>query len=112
MQKRDIALAALIISLGVPLVIAHPALAADGNVTQVETFIKSLIKVGAGLATLVASGFLVVGGFIYITSTGKPERLEGAKHTILYSCIGLAIVLAAFVISNIVTDLATSAFGK
>ena len=31
--------------------------------------------------------------------------------TILYSAVGLAVVLAAFVLTNIVSDLATSAFG-
>lgn len=103
---------ALIVALGVPLVIAQPAFAAEGNVTQVENFIRSIIKVVAGLAGLVATGFFVVGGFGYITSSGNPERLDRAKHTLIYSGIGLAIVIAAFVISNIVTDLATGAFGK
>lgn len=103
---------ALFVALGIPLVVAHPAFAAEGNVTQVENFIRSIIKVVAGLAGLVATGFFVVGGFGYITSSGNPERLDRAKHTLIYSGIGLAIVIAAFVISNIVTDLATGAFGK
>lgn len=100
------------VAVGLPLLIAHPALAADGSVSQVESFIRNIIKVVAGLAGLVATGFFVVGGFGYITSSGNPERLDRAKHTLIYSGIGLAIVIAAFVISNIVTDLATSAFGK
>jgi hypothetical protein len=103
---------ALFVAIGLPLVLSHPALAADGNVTQVESFIKSVIKVISGLAGLIATGFFVAGGFGYITSSGNPEHLEKSKHTLLYSGIGLAIVIAAFVISNIVTDLATSAFGK
>lgn len=103
---------ALFVALGVPFVIAHPAFAAEGNVTQVENFIRSIIKVVAGLAGLVATGFFVVGGFGYITSSGNPEKLDKSKQTLTWSAIGLAIVIAAFVISNIVTDLATSAFGK
>ena len=103
---------AIMVAVGLPLLIAHPALAADGSVSQVESFIRNIIKVVAGLAGLVATGFFVVGGFGYITSSGNPERLDRAKHTLIYSGIGLAIVIAAFVISNIVTDLATSAFGK
>jgi hypothetical protein len=103
---------AIMVAVGLPLLIAHPALASDGSVSQVESFIRNIIKVVAGLAGLVATGFFVVGGFGYITSSGNPERLDRAKHTLIYSGIGLAIVIAAFVISNIVTDLATSAFGK
>lgn len=111
-RYKNIKVVALVVALGLPIVLAHPAFAADGNVTQVEDFIKSVIKVISGLAGLVATGFFVAGGFGYITSSGNPEHLEKSKHTLLYSAIGLAIVIAAFVISNIVTDLATSAFGK
>jgi hypothetical protein len=103
---------ALLVVAGTPLVVAHPAFAADGNVTHVENFIKSVIQVASGLAGLVAAGFFVVGGFKYITSSGNPEHLEHAKHTLVYSSIGLAVVIAAFVLSNIVTALATSAFGS
>jgi hypothetical protein len=111
-KYKNIKFVALFVAIGLPIVLAHPAFAADGSVNQVEGFIKSIIKVVSGLAGLVATGFFVVGGFGYITSSGNPEHLEKSKHTLLYSAIGLAIVIAAFVISNIVTDLATSAFGK
>ncbi|HUD06091.1 MAG TPA: hypothetical protein VMR18_04235, partial [Candidatus Saccharimonadales bacterium] len=73
---------------------------------------KSLIQVIAGLAGLVATGFFVMGGFSYITSSGNPEHLDKAKRTILFSGLGLAITIAAFVLSNIVTTLATNAFGS
>lgn len=113
MQKyKSLRIVALIVALGIPFVFAAPALAADGNVGQVENFIRSIIKVIAGLSGLVATGFFVVGGLGYITSSGNPERLEKSKQTLIWSGVGLAIVIAAFVISNIVTDLATSAFGK
>lgn len=113
MQKyKTLSFVALFVALGVPFVLVHPALASDGNVTQVENFIRSVIKVVAGLAGLVATGFFVVGGFGYITSSGNPEHLDRSKNTLKYSAMGLAITIGAFVLSNIVTDLATSAFGK
>ncbi len=104
--------AAITIVVIAPLVLSHPAFAADANITQVENFIRSIIQVVASLAGLVATGFFVAGGFGYITSSGNPERLEKSKHTLIYAAIGLAIVIAAFVISNIVTTLATNAFGS
>ena len=109
---KDLKPVLLLVAVGIPLIVSHPALATDGNITQVENFIKSVIQVLSGLAGLVAAGFFVVGGFRYITSSGNPEHLEKAKHTLVYSSLGLAVVIAAFVISNIVTDLATSAFGS
>jgi len=111
-KYKTLKVVALFVALGVPLVFAHPALAAEGNVAQVENFIRSVIKVIAGLAGLIATGFFVVGGLGYITSSGAPERLDKSKQTLLWSSIGLAIVIGAFVISNIVTDLATSSFGN
>jgi Type IV secretion system pilin len=85
---------------------------ATADVSQVSSFLKNVIEALAGLSGLVATAFFVVGGFSYITSSGNPQRLEKAKRTILYSAIGLAITIAAFVLSNIVSGLASSAFGS
>lgn len=98
--------------MGVPFVLTSTALAQSaGEVGQVENFIRSVIQVIAGLAGLIATGFFVVGGFGYITSSGNPETLEKSKRTLIYSGMGLAITIGAFVLSNIVTTLASNAFG-
>ncbi|MGI8420314.1 MAG: Mbov_0395 family pilin-like conjugal transfer protein [Candidatus Levyibacteriota bacterium] len=91
---------------------ASPVFAQSADVSKIQTFIQSLIQVSVTLAGLVAAGFFVLGGFKYITSTGNPEAMEGAKKTILYSMFGLVIALGALVLSNIVSQLATAAFGK
>ena len=110
-SSTDIKITVLVVALGLPLALSHPAYAATAGVSNVENFIRSIITVFAGLAGLVATGFLVAGGFTYITSSGNPEHLDRAKRTITYALIGLAITIGAFVISNIVTTLASSAFG-
>jgi hypothetical protein len=110
-SSTDIKITLLIVVLGLPLVLSEPAFAATAGVSNVENFIRSIITVFAGLAGLVATGFLVAGGFTYITSSGNPEYLDRGKRTITYALIGLAITIGAFVLSNIVTSLATSAFG-
>ena len=102
----------LVVAVAIPLILAPPAFAASADVTQVDNFIRNVIKVIAGLAGLIATGFFVIGGFSYITSSGNPEHLDKAKRTLLWSSIGLAIVIAAFVLSNIVTTIATDAFGS
>jgi uncharacterized membrane protein YuzA (DUF378 family) len=101
----------LVTALGLSLIHNFNLVADTAGVGQVESFIKSLITAIAGLAGLVATAFIVVGGFRYITSSGNPHHLESAKRTIIYSATGLAITIAAFVLSNIVTGLANSAFG-
>ena len=93
-------------------VLVSPAFAADtAGVSQIQTFIQSVIQVLVTLAGLISAGFFVWGGVGYITSSGNPESLDRSKKTILYSAIGLAIVLGAFVLSNIVSQLAGTAFG-
>jgi hypothetical protein len=95
------------------LFIATPAFAdATGGVTQIQSFIQSVVQVFITLAGAVSVGFFVWGGFGYITSSGNPEKLDQSKNTIKYSAIGLAIVWGAFVLSNVVTQLATTAFGS
>jgi hypothetical protein len=89
----------------------NPVFADSGDVTKIQTFIQSVIQVLVTLAGLLSAGFFVYGGIGYITSSGNPESLDRSKKTILYSAIGLAIVLGAFVLSNIVSQLAGTAFG-
>lgn len=109
--RSKLRLAAFTVSV-FQLVYAHPVFAATGGVSNVENFIKSIIAVLSAIAGLVATLFLVVGGIGYITSSGNPDNLDRAKRTIMHSLYGLAIVIGAFVVSNIVTELATKAFGS
>lgn len=54
------------------------------------------------IAALVAIGFIIYAGFIYMTSNGDPERTKNAKNTILNALIGLTIsLISASVVSFI-----------
>lgn len=102
---------ASMVIIGSPFILTRTAFGASADVSSINNFLRGIIQAGAGLAGLVATGFFVIGGFSYITSSGNPEHLEKAKRTLMYSSVGLAITIAAFVMSNIVTQLATNAFG-
>lgn len=107
-MEKAIILQAVIVTA---LAVSSPVYAATADVSKIQTFIQSIITIMVTLAGLVSAGFFVWGGFGYITSTGNPESLDRSKKTILYSAVGLVVVLSAFVLSNIVTQLATGAFG-
>ena len=107
-MKKAIIILSLIIT---PILVASPVFAASADVTKIQTFIQSIISILVTLAGLLSVGFFVYGGIGYITSSGNPEALDKSKKTIQYSAIGLAVVLGAFVLSNIITQVATSAFG-
>ncbi len=51
-------------------------------------------------AGVIAAIMIVWGGIQYITSTGNPQAVSKAKNTILYSVIGLLIVIMAAVLVN------------
>ena len=99
-----------------PLLFTHPVFADTTNsvagVSNVETFISSVTKVVVIVTGAVAITMFAIGGFSYVTSSGNPERLERAKHTLLYAAIGSAISIASAVLGGIVTALATNAFGS
>lgn len=93
------------------LAVASPVYAQSADVAKIQTFIRAIISMLVTLAGLVAVAYFVWGGFRYITSSGSPDALEGAKKTLMFSAIGLVIVLGAYMLMNIITELATTAFG-
>lgn len=108
-MKKKIIIPAIVMTW---LMTAAPVMAQANDVGKIQTFIQSVIQVLVTLSGLVAAGFIVWGGVGYITSSGNPEALEKSKKTILYSAIGLTLVLGAFVLSNVIGDLAGTAFGS
>ncbi len=63
------------------------------------------------VASAVAVFFVVYGGIQHITSSGDPEKLDGAKRTIRNAFIGLVIVIAAGVLTGILNHAYNSKTG-
>lgn len=55
-----------------------------------------------GIFGVVAILMLVINGFLYITSSGDPQRMAQARMGILYSIIGLIVVIFAVAIVTLV----------
>lgn len=55
------------------------------------------------LASLAAVIFLIIGGIQYMTSNGRPDKLEHAKHIVQRALMGLVIVLAAATLTAILS---------
>jgi len=54
---------------------------------------------------LIATGFLIYGGFLYITSAGNDENITKAKKLITYAAIGIVVILLAAVLVNALVDM-------
>ena len=69
----------------------------DDKLPQIIVSILNAIILVSGL---VATVFVLIGGINYMTSAGDPSKVEKAKKTIIYACIGLAICALSFAIVN------------
>jgi hypothetical protein len=76
---------------------------ASSAASVMRSFVAPVVRTLCGVASLVCVFFLVNGGFHYMTSSGKPDRLEHAKHVLRNALIGLIIVLAAGALTAILT---------
>ncbi len=71
----------------------------SGDNFFLEIFNKVFVWAG-----IIAVIMVIYGGIQYITSTGNPQGITKAKTTILYSIIGLLVVLFASAIVNVVVS--------
>ncbi len=49
---------------------------------------------------LVATGFIIYGGFLYITAAGDDGKVENAKKILMYAVIGILVILLSFALVN------------
>ncbi|MBR2725579.1 hypothetical protein IKE97_03020 [Candidatus Saccharibacteria bacterium] len=75
-----------------------------GNANALPKVITNILDAIIAVTGIVAVIFVLIGGINYMTSNGDATKLEKAKKTILYACIGLAICVLAFAIVNFVID--------
>lgn len=89
-------------SLGIIfLLLALPTSVFAAQNSEITNFTNQTLNTLLIFATAAATFFLVRGGYMYITSTGKPDALEHAKLTVRNALIGLVIVISAAVFSSL-----------
>jgi hypothetical protein len=67
-----------------------------------DTLLDAATKVGLAAAAL----FLAWAGFLYMTAGGSPRRMESAKDAAFAAIGGLAVVLLAHTIAQLVQNAA------
>lgn len=65
---------------------------APENILQTSLDLLTIIGVIAALI------FLIYGGLLWVTSSGDKAKVDRARQTIMYSIIGLVVMILAFVI--------------
>lgn len=88
---------------GTPVPLPSPIAVVNSQVGRfgfngIKFFIDLFIFFGIFLCL----GFVIFGGFKYLISQGDKKKLEDARHTILFSVVGLILIFLAFLIVNVV----------
>lgn len=90
--------------VSIALLFPQVALAASNAPTEITSFTNDALSIITIISAAAAVFFLIRGGYVYITSTGKPDALEDAKKTIRNALIGLAVVLASSLIISVLSQ--------
>ncbi|NLH46434.1 MAG: hypothetical protein GX451_09965 [Acholeplasmataceae bacterium] len=100
----------LVLAITILIALTSPtvAFATTNAPIEVTAFTSDTLSIITIISAAAAVFFLIRGGYIYITSSGKPDALEDAKKTIRNALIGLVIVFAA---SSIVSFLSGALVG-
>ena len=66
--------------------------------------VTNILNTAYFLAGIVAVGMIIFAGIQYLTANGEPSKAKKAMDTIIFSVVGLIIVIAAFAITKFVVD--------
>lgn len=79
-----------------------------GNYATLNGFIwRAILNVVEDLLQLagfVTVGFVIYGGFLYLTSNGEPGQMANGMKTVINATIGLVIAIASVALVNVVAD--------
>jgi len=73
----------------------------DGSIEQI---LINILNASLSLLFLVVMGFLIYGGYFWMTSMGNEERIKKSKQILTSAVIGLIVVLLSISIVNFISD--------
>ncbi len=76
------------------------ALGSDAFDGSLRGAIQTFINFALFFLGLVAVGFVIYGGFLYVTSQGDDGNTEKAKNIIIYAVIGIIVILVSYALVN------------
>lgn len=70
--------------------------------TSASTIVTNVLNTAYYIAGFIAVGMIIYAGIQYITANGDTAKTKKATNTIIFSIVGLVIIMAAFTITNFV----------
>ena len=77
-----------------------------------QSFIAAAMTAMVKIAVPIITVFIVYSGFLFVTAQGNQAKLEVAKRNFLYSVLGALLILAAWVLANIIGSTVSQLLGS
>ena len=109
--NRSLALLGIVTALGISALPSQPVRAAAGDITEadINKFLKFVTEKALQYVLLIAAIFIILAGYLYITSLGNTQKVEQAKQMLLYTLIGVLVVMGAYLaLSAILSQVAST----
>lgn len=79
----------------------------SGGATDIKDFAIRVLKFVLSFLGIVAVIMVIYGGFLYVTAAGDDDKVGTGKKIIMYSIIGIIIIMASFALINTVFQAGT-----
>lgn len=111
MKKISLLIICLIVTVAVVSPVFFPNLvgAADGiknplKSDSIQAFIRDALKFVVNLLAVAGVIYIIWTGFLFVKAQGNPKELDVAKASFFNAIIGMAIILGAWAIANVIAN--------
>ena len=66
--------------------------------SDVRVILGTIIKAALGLSGSIALLMFILGGFLWLTAGGNPEKIEKGKQVLIWATVGLIVIFFAYTI--------------
>lgn len=94
----------------VPMLVSAEGVTLDNPIAveTIEGLLRALIGIVIVFATPIIIFFIVYAGFLYVTARGNEQTITQANRALFYAIIGGLLILGAYVLIEIVSNLIES----
>lgn len=75
-----------------------------GNISTVQEFIERLLNIVITIGVPIVALAIIYTGFLFVTAQGNADKLKTAKNALVYTLIGAALVLGAWVLAKAIVN--------
>lgn len=70
------------------------------KINSLPDFIEAILNIVVTIGVPIVALAIIYTGFLFVTAQGNSEKLKTAKNALLYTLIGAALVLGAWILAN------------